>query len=101
MTFEDASLNDVIRFISTTSRELDEDKAGVNILYMVSGDDDRSAPITVNLSQISVMDALRFVTEISGVHYRLDRGVVIIEREEPVANHGKAKPIDTHTEQKE
>jgi hypothetical protein len=47
------------------------------------------------------MDALRFVTEISGVHYRLDRDVVIIEREGPVANDGKAKPIGTNTEQKE
>lgn len=101
MAFEDASLNDVIKFISTTSRELDEDKVGINILYMVTGDDDRPAPITVNLSQLSIMDALRFVTEISGVHYRLDRDVVIIEGEGPVANDGKAKPIGTNTEQKE
>ena len=80
---------------------MDEEKVGVNILYVGTDDNDRLAPITVSLGQISILDALRFVTEISGVHYRLDRGVVIIEGKGPVDNDDKTRSIGTHTEQKE
>ncbi len=38
-------------------------------------------PITLRLRNVTLLDALRTVTEISGLYYRVDRNMVIIERE--------------------
>jgi general secretion pathway protein D len=38
-------------------------------------------PITLELRKVTLLDALRTVTEIAGLYYRIDRNLVIIERE--------------------
>jgi general secretion pathway protein D len=127
LSFEQASLDDIIDFLVQTSRDLDDEKVGINIISMIAGGgggaaaapaapagdlggfgDDlfndfgvpdapaggglnlggggSSAPITLSLRRVSMMDALRFITEIASLHYRIDKNVVIIEKEGLVAN---------------
>ncbi len=38
-------------------------------------------PITLQLRDVTLLNALRTVTEIAGLYYRIDRNIVIIERE--------------------
>jgi general secretion pathway protein D len=38
-------------------------------------------PITLELRNVTLLDALKFVTDLSGLYYRVERNVVLIERE--------------------
>jgi len=106
--FEGARIQDAINFLIMASREVDPE-GGVNIIYMdpelVDGGAAPAAPagdifrdgfgapptpgpqpaapvrgINLTVRNISLLDALKFITEQANLYYRVERNVVIIDR---------------------
>jgi len=63
VVFRDASLAECIDFIRIKSRDLDPDKKGVNIIVKPGGD--ASARITLSLTNVPVVEALRYCAELA------------------------------------
>ncbi len=64
--FKDATVTECVDFLRAKSRDLDPQKKSVNILVMpskTSGD----VKITLNLTNVSVVDVLNYVAELSGL----------------------------------
>ena len=66
MQFKDAKVTECVDFLRVKSRDLDPQKKPVNIVMMpskTSGD----LKITLNLTNVSVVDVLNYVAELSGL----------------------------------
>ena len=74
--FKDASLTEAVEFIRIKSRELDPQKKGLNILVKPGGDP--KAEITLQFSNISAHEALRYCAEIAGHQLSVDGDVHVI-----------------------
>ena len=79
--YRNARVDEAFESLSDASRAADPDGVGVNIIYR--GPEGEAAPrITLTLRRISLYDAIRYITEVTGLHYRLDDNAVIITSEE-------------------
>jgi len=82
--FEGAKLIDVLGYLSQTSVELDTaasnpGERGVSIVVNPgTGEDLSQRPITVNLSNLPLGDAIRYATQLVGMKYRVDDFAVIV-----------------------
>ncbi|MBI5394197.1 MAG: STN domain-containing protein, partial [Verrucomicrobia bacterium] len=82
--FKDTSIVDVINFLTDQSREIDAQKtggAGVNIVLgggvgTVGGP--QAPGITLNLRNVPLRDALRYVTDIAGMRFRIEEKAVLV-----------------------
>ncbi len=71
LDFREASLKDVVNYLADESRTLDPDKKGVNIFLQVPPGTKPPA-ITLNLQNIPLFDALRFIASIGGCDLVVD-----------------------------
>jgi len=104
--FKQANIEDVLEFLSKASVEADtEEKTGVNIVLKVStsaapapdaagappAPDAAAAtpaaapaaasatpPITLTLRRVNLLDAIKYITDIAGLSYRVDKNVVFV-----------------------
>ena len=72
-----ASLDEVAEFIRIRSRDLDPAKKGVAIVMKVSAEQ-RQKPVTLNMTQVPLVEVIRYVTEMTGTSYRIEEFAVAI-----------------------
>ncbi|MFA5191359.1 MAG: hypothetical protein WC740_11570, partial [Verrucomicrobiia bacterium] len=88
--FRESNIVDVIKFLNEQSRVIDEQQSGGNGVNIVFGgslgatgskaDSGAGTPaITLNLMDVPLRDALRYVTDIAGLKFVLDKHAVLIE----------------------
>jgi hypothetical protein len=73
--FREASLPDIIEFLAKETRELDPQKLGVNFVLMREPDPGRT--ITLQLRDVPLTELLRYLSELSGLAYRVERSAVV------------------------
>jgi len=96
LDFRDANIKDVVRFLSEVCLRLDPAKKGVNMILLgldapqqVAARDDgfgatasaagsRDISITIQLRDIPLLEALRYITDMSGLKYEIMPNVVQI-----------------------
>lgn len=95
LAFREANIEDVIQYLSIQSIELDKDSAnnerGVNVVRKLTrhgavSETEQAAPtnlppitLTMTLRNVSLMDAIKIITEAAGLEYRIDENGVFIE----------------------
>lgn len=87
LEFRDARLVDVIDFLVAKSQELDVNEAdparkGVSIVVdpsgSIDGQDLSQLPVTVRLTSVPMEAALKYVTQLVGMKYRIDEYAVFV-----------------------
>lgn len=100
INFRDAVITDVLRFLSDESRRLDPEKIGVNIVLQLGepgaapaptpGPEGTPAPapemtgdpstrkVTLALRNIPLVEALRYVTSIAGLKFRVEPSAILV-----------------------
>lgn len=81
--FLEATLPEVVRYLSDQSRVLDpttSGRKGLNIILDSGGDADAAAPrrITLSLTNVPLSEVIKYVTELSGTRFRIDEFAVRI-----------------------
>ncbi|MCX7825991.1 MAG: hypothetical protein N2689_10585 [Verrucomicrobiae bacterium] len=101
--FRQATLADVVKFLSDISAELSADKRPVSFVLQVPPDF-TPAPVTLNLRQVPMLDVLRYCTSVAGLSFRIEQHAVVIYRAKPHApphaattGAGAAAPIPPPT----
>jgi general secretion pathway protein D len=80
--FAGASIEEAIEFLRVKSRDLDVNepnpaKKGVNII-LKQGDSPVTASISLDLKDVPMVEALRYVTELAGMKYKVDPYAVLV-----------------------
>lgn len=75
--FTGAALEEVIEYLRVRSRDLDPTGKGIDFVLSLPPDQ-TPPPVTLNLVNVPVEEVLRYVTEISGVNYRVEEFAVRI-----------------------
>jgi len=82
--FVDATIEEAVEFLRFKSTELDTTttdpaRKGVNILINAAGMDPAATPrITLDLRQVPLEEALRYVTELAGMRYKVEAYAVMV-----------------------
>ena len=78
--YRDARISDAFEQLADAARGADPDEVGINIVYR--GPTGEAAPrITMSLRRVSLYDAIRYLTQVAGLYYRIDDNAVIISDE--------------------
>lgn len=75
--FTGAALEEVIEYLRVRSRDLDPTGKGVDFVLSLPADQ-TPPPVTLNLVNVPIEEVLRYITEISGVNYRVEEFAVRI-----------------------
>lgn len=80
--FSGASIEEAVEFLRVKSRDLDVNetdpsKKGVNII-LKAGDAPVTASISLDLKDVPMVEALRYVTELAGMKYKVEPFAVLI-----------------------
>jgi len=78
MEFMEAPLSSVVEFLMAKSRELDPEKKGVNIMLQMPPDAKPPA-ITLNLRNVPLLDALRYVAQLAGLELATDEHAIQLQ----------------------
>lgn len=80
--FRDAGFDEVVESLQDLAERYDPEREGINIVNMVPGD--HPVPrITLSLRRVSLLETIRYITEMAGLTYRIDdRAVIITTRDE-------------------
>jgi hypothetical protein len=89
--FREAAMIDVVQYLSEQSKQLAPDKTQINFVWLVP-DDFKPRAVTLNLHKVPMSEVLNYVTQLSGLKYRVDAHAVVIYKPEP------EKPIPPATE---
>jgi len=77
--FRDATLEEAIEYLRVKSRDLDTDPAGKGFSVILrTGDTPSNAKITLDLKDVPMSEALRYVTELAGMKYKVEPHAVLI-----------------------
>ena len=76
--FTDATIEEAIASLRQQSKELDPDGEGINMIIKLDEEFESEASINLQLTNVSLEDALRFTTELAGLKYIVDPLAVII-----------------------
>ena len=93
MEFRQANIEDVIKYLAKVSIDFDKDSAagekGVNFILQLKrpATAAETAPaaaanlptVTLSLRNIRLMDAVRYITEVTGLKYKIENNAVVIE----------------------
>ena len=82
MQFRAASPQDVIDYLRHESGKFAADKTEVNFVWQVP-DSVQLPPITLSLKNIPLSDVLRYVTQLTGLRYRVEPYAVVIYKPDP------------------
>ena len=75
-----AKVEIVVQYLQQRSIELDPAKKGVNLILKLDGKPaDQLPEITFSGKQVSLLDALKVLTQVAGMTYRFDGRLVFIE----------------------
>ena len=77
-----AAVGDVIELLRTESQKVLKEKTPINFVWQAP-EDLKTAKITLNLRNIPLADALKYVTESVGLRYRADAHAVVIYKPLP------------------
>ncbi len=102
--FNDATIEDAVRFLTDQSRLVDSEGTGINFLIRNEQVKQQGKTFSLKLSNVPVGEVLRYITNLAGVRYRLeefavfivplsDRNETLVTREFPV----RATFFDTET----
>lgn len=91
VNFRDALVESALDFLRDETRRLDPEKKGVNIVPNIP-DDIKKRKITLDLVDVSAADLLRYIAEVGGFRYRIERSAVLISSDEPVKPGTPAAP---------
>lgn len=80
--FAGATIEEAIEYLRVKSRDLDEyepdpSKKGVNIILR-TGDAPISAQISLDLKDVPMVEALRYITELAGMKYKVESFAVLV-----------------------
>jgi general secretion pathway protein D len=79
LEFKDASIEDAVAFLNAKSKELDPEKQGIN--FILRPDVSESAKtFTLNLTNVPLEHALRYITHLAGVKYKVEEFAILIVR---------------------
>lgn len=79
LVFTDASIEDAANALAAKSKELDKDAAKLGISFIVKPEALSSAkPFSLNLRNIPMEDALRYITKLADVKYKVEEFAVVI-----------------------
>lgn len=93
--FREAAISDVVKFLGDESRRLDPDKVGVNFVLGAGVPTSAPAPaaegappppaapssirpVTLSLKNIPMIEALKYITQMANLKYRVDANAVLI-----------------------
>lgn len=76
--FRDATVAEAVDFLKVKSKELDKDKHGVNIVVRAGGPTP-SPRITLDLKDVPVSEAIRYVAELAGLKVRGEPYAYLLE----------------------
>lgn len=78
--FQDASIEEAIEFLRVKSRDLDTSSPGGGGVNMIlrNGDAPSSARISLDLKDVPLSEALRYVTELAQMKYKVESNAVMI-----------------------
>jgi len=88
VNFHDATLPEAINFLRIKSRELDPAKSGINLLVSSGGNPD--AKLTMNLTDIPLSEAVKYIASLAGLKVRLIPYAIMLE--DPSTNDSPAPP---------
>lgn len=82
VTFAGASIEEAVEFLRMKSRDLDDSerdpaRKGVNII-LKAGETPSTAAITLDLKDVPMEEALRYVTELAGMKYKVEPHAVLV-----------------------
>jgi len=82
IAFREANIHDVVEYLVSTAREgdsteTDPQKKGVNIILKLR-EDSAAKNITFTAKYVTLMEAIKIVTEVANLRYRIEKNVVII-----------------------
>lgn len=82
VSFTGATLEEAIEFLRVKSRDLDlmernPEKKGVNII-LKAGEAPPTAQITLDLKDVPMAEALRYITELAGMKYKVEPFAVLV-----------------------
>ncbi|MBN1670693.1 MAG: hypothetical protein JXR37_06655 [Kiritimatiellae bacterium] len=84
MEFRQAGIGEVVAFLVAASREQDPLKQGVNIiLNLPETHAARLAGLSMNVRNMSLLDGVNYVAEVTGLTCRLDQNAVVITARNP------------------
>ena len=75
--FSGAALEEVLEYLRVRARDLDPQGKGIDFVMGVAKDQPLK-PVSLNLTNVPIEEVLRYVTEVSGVSYRVDEYAVRI-----------------------
>lgn len=80
--FSGASIDEAVEFLRVKSRDLDVEeqdpaRKGVNII-LKAGDNPSTASISLDLKDVPMVEALRYVTELAGMKFKVEPFAVLI-----------------------
>jgi hypothetical protein len=90
----EANAVDVIEFLRAESKRVSADKTEINFVWQVPPDG-RLPKVSLNLKQIPLIDAIRYVTQLARLSYRVETHAVVIyvpEKGAPSSAPSNAKP---------
>ncbi|MEM7394945.1 MAG: STN domain-containing protein, partial [Verrucomicrobiota bacterium] len=85
--FRSVKINDVVTFLVDASIAGDPEKVGVNIILDERNIDPEQRRITLSLRRVNLHDALRYITEVANLKFRIDDNAVFISP--PGVAHGR------------
>jgi hypothetical protein len=85
VSVRDAAAADVIDILQAEGQKRSGDKAPINFVWQAP-DDTKAAKVTLNLRNIPLTDALKYVTDGVGLRYRVEQYAVVIYKPLPAAS---------------
>ncbi len=81
VTFNNATIDEAVEYLRVKSRDLDNDPdpthRGVNII-LKSGDTPSTAQISLDLKDVPMEEALRYITELAGMKFKVEPYAVLV-----------------------
>lgn len=78
--FEETDIETVISFLVRQSAELSQDKNQVNIILMIPREEKKRTNITLNLNNIPLLEAIKYVAISAGLQYKVEDYAVVLTK---------------------
>jgi general secretion pathway protein D len=78
VNFNEATIEDAVRYLTEETRRLDPDGTGINFIIQSDKVKQQSKPFSLRLSNVPVGDLLRYITNLANVRYRVEEYAVFI-----------------------
>jgi hypothetical protein len=79
LQFTDVTLEEAVEFLRVKSRDLDTSKEGARGVNFILRGAPSTTKITLNLKDVPMIEALRYIAELGGAKVRIEPHAVIVE----------------------